>query len=103
MERGTRRDLMTCVARVFQSDLKTSGDVTRMVYVASLRRLHRCQVKDERVGDVLHWTLLPYLCYFYCIMSYEHFSFFSLLLDPINRTIERGSTVSLLLLLLCIS
>jgi hypothetical protein len=52
MERGTRRDLVTCFARVFQSDLKTSGDATRMVYVTSLRRLHRCQVKDERV-DVM--------------------------------------------------
>jgi hypothetical protein len=52
MERGTRRDLVTCFARVFQSDLKTSGDATRMVYVTSLRRLHRCQVKDERI-DVM--------------------------------------------------
>jgi hypothetical protein len=36
-------------ARVFQSGLKTGGDTTRMMHVASLRSSHENEVEDGRV------------------------------------------------------
>jgi hypothetical protein len=37
-------------ARVFQSSLRTSGGVTQMMHMASLRRSHGDEAEDDHVG-----------------------------------------------------
>jgi hypothetical protein len=84
--------------RVSQSGLKTGEGVTaggahsiiiEVVSRSSLRRTGQC--------DELRWTLLRLLCHFYYISPYGHYSLFSILLRPINRTLDRWSFLSLII------
>jgi hypothetical protein len=84
-------------ARVFQSGLKIGGGTTAigahgtMVKVMSRSNQRRT---DRCYG--LHQILLPLICHFLCISPLGAVQFFSILLEPINRTLEGWSSLSLL-------
>jgi hypothetical protein len=83
-------------ARVFQSSLKTGGGVAWMVHMASSRRLHQVEAKDGQVDSM--GCIVPFYPNFviFYVLGHRGILFFSILLGPINRTLEGWGSLSLL-------